>query len=94
MKNIISIHDLPSDIHGKTWKEKNLERIHVIPLWSLVEISNGVRLFVCKHARDCDGTPLYSLTLYGKEKYEQIEDHYYMRASVNGYDELSIKLIS
>lgn len=23
---------------------------------------NGVRLFVCDHSRDCDGTPLYSLS--------------------------------
>lgn len=39
---------------------------HTIPLYSLVEINsdedNGIRLYVQKHSRDCDGTPLYDLT--------------------------------
>jgi hypothetical protein len=68
MDKIIFGYDLPSDIPGKTWKEKNLEMKHNIPLWSLVEIDNddspnkGIRLLVCGYTRDCDGTPLYDLT--------------------------------
>lgn len=61
--NYIIAHDLPSNIPGKTIKEVNLEKNHNIPIGALVEIkSNGVRMFVVKHTRDCDGTPLYSLS--------------------------------
>lgn len=52
---------------GLSEKERNLKRTHSIPLYSLVEVTNcteqnGLRLFVQAHNRDCDGTPLYSLT--------------------------------
>lgn len=53
---------------GKTIRENNLELNHDIPLGTLVEIDcdyideHGLRLFVGGHGRDCDGTPLYSLT--------------------------------
>jgi hypothetical protein len=59
--------------NGKTIKENNLEKKHKIPLGTLVEVKytkqygNGAcskrhdRLFVAKHTRDCDGTPLYTL---------------------------------
>jgi hypothetical protein len=66
---------LVSDIvqeNGKTVKQNNLEKTHSIAIGSLVEIqndsdygeenTNGLRLFVVDHARDCDGTPLYSLS--------------------------------
>lgn len=51
-----------------------MEKKHNIELGTLVEIScddslcdeedqhNGLRLFVVQHTRDCDGTPLYSLS--------------------------------
>lgn len=54
---------------GKTIKERNFEKHHAVPLYSLVEvdlpneIEHGMRLFVQSHSRDCDGTPLYNLTL-------------------------------
>ncbi len=53
--------------NGKTVKENNLENKHVIPIGSLVEVLNpeeskGLRLFVMRHTRDADGTPLYALT--------------------------------
>ena len=62
MTYIINIADLPSDIGGKTWREKNSEMIHNIPIGALVELEDGVRLFVVDHIRDCDQTPLYNLS--------------------------------
>ena len=52
---------------GLTDKQRNTSKQHTIPLYTLVEIggdttSNGIRLYVQGHSRDCDGTPLYDLT--------------------------------
>lgn len=72
---------LVSDIvekNGKTIKENNLVKEHVIKLGSLVEITyegneqQGVRLFVVNHSRDCDGTPLYDLSI-NKDYQEELE---------------------
>lgn len=74
-QKVVFVGDLVME-NGKTWKENNMEIKHNIPLGTLVEIHiesdgepevdpdslNGVRLFVCDHSRDCDGTPLYSLS--------------------------------
>jgi len=61
------------EANGNTIEENNLKKPHNIPLWSLVEvkaekwyghgacIKYHARLFVVKHERDCDGTPLYTL---------------------------------
>ena len=58
---------------GKTIKEHNLELKHNIPIGALVEVKYDewfgggactkvhARLFVSRHSRDCDGTPLYSI---------------------------------
>ncbi len=60
--------------NGKTIRENNLEKTHDIPIGTLVEVKfdewhgNGAcekthaRLWVVGHDRDCDGTPLYSLS--------------------------------
>lgn len=54
---------------GLSDKERNLKNQHTIPLFSLVQIQDdgseefGLRLYVQGHSRDCDGTPLYNLTL-------------------------------
>lgn len=49
--------------NGKTIRENNLQRQHAIPVGTLVEASSGARLFVARHCRDCDGTPLYGLAV-------------------------------
>jgi hypothetical protein len=57
------------EANGKTVRENNLEKGHTIPLGSLVECNSesgdyeweGIRLYVVKHSRDCDGGPLYDL---------------------------------
>lgn len=74
MKKFANIADLPNPETGKTYRQENLERQHQIPVGSLVEVKfrqwfgNGAcwkvhaRLWVVQHTRDCDGTPLYSLS--------------------------------
>lgn len=55
------------EANGKTIRENNMALDHKIPLGALVEINcdysdeHGIRMFVCDHNRDCDGTPLYTL---------------------------------
>lgn len=73
MSKIIIVPDLV-EANGKTVRENNHETPHVLPIGSLVEITTdcpigqfasvykGVRLFVVAHTRDCDGSPLYSLS--------------------------------
>lgn len=64
----VFLHNIVDNTTGKTWREINLEKTHNIPLGTLVEINceyhhkHGLRLFVAKHSRDCDGTPLFGLS--------------------------------
>lgn len=68
--------------NGKSVRENNLERQHRIPLGTLVEIFEDdplqedsyhrLRLYVVDHARDCDGTPLYSLS-FNKKVVEELK---------------------
>ena len=83
---VVFIGDLVEE-NGKTVKENNLERVHNVPVGSLVEITyeseyeepservKGLRLFVVKHSRDCDGSPLYALShsLSAQDDYDKIE---------------------
>ena len=73
MDPVYMIHDIV-EANGKTIKENNLAIMHNIPIGTLVEaewqewLSKGAcwsvkaRLWVVAHGRDCDGTPLYSLS--------------------------------
>lgn len=67
MSNAIFVGDL-IESNGKTVKQNNMQIKHNIPLGTLVEINcddldeHGLRLFVTSHDRDCDGTPLYTLS--------------------------------
>jgi hypothetical protein len=85
--------------NGKTIKENNLELIHNIPIESLVEIIEpelenfyGTRLFVVKHTRDCDGTPLYTLCANKNDK-----DYHVFGLIINtkhgGFSEENLKVI-
>lgn len=58
---LINIADLPdpNDEQGRTYREINLATKHKYELGQLVEFEDGVRLFITRHLRDCDGTPLY-----------------------------------
>ena len=82
MPQFINVADLDSG-NGKTYREINLATIHKYEVGSLVQIlSTGVRLFIVMHTRDCDGTPLYSLS-------HDIDGIKW----VSGYSEDSLKLI-
>lgn len=52
----------PDDPQGRTYRQINNATPHKFGLYVLVELENGVRLFTADQTRDCDGTPLYSLT--------------------------------
>jgi hypothetical protein len=63
MRHLVNVADLVDPETGKTWRQLNMEKQHVIRTGSLVEVcASGVRLFVAWQGRDCDGTPLYWLT--------------------------------
>ncbi|MEG0870019.1 MAG: hypothetical protein RSD49_01590 [Hafnia sp.] len=84
------VGDLPM-ADGRTWRQQNLEKRHEIAVGSLVEVnsddndpsfSDGLRLYVHSHTRDCDGTPLYCLTheyrnigknLFGRDERPQVD---------------------
>ena len=76
---IINVADIVNPESGKTYRQENAEKFHTIPLGALVEIScgqddvDGLRLFVVKHGRDCDQTPLYYLSHLVLEAYEKTE---------------------
>ncbi len=73
MNKAIFIGDIIEE-NKKSIKENNLEKKHNIPIGSLVEVKwdewhgNGAcmkvhaRLWIVSHDRDCDGTPLYSIS--------------------------------
>lgn len=92
--HFMMIHDIVEE-NGKTIRENNLARQHEIPVDSLVEIVpwdetseeeyGGVRLFVVKHTRDCDGTPLYSLAP------KKGQDNPY--GVVSGFSEWSLRIV-
>ena len=72
MPDITFVGDIVEE-NGKTWRENREAIPHNIPIDTLVEVKydswygNGAcskvraRLFVVEHARDCDGSPLYTL---------------------------------
>ena len=68
-KDIYFVHDFVEK-NGKTIKDNNLNIQHRLSVGTLVEIRNstredwewtGMRMYICKHTRDRDGYPLYSL---------------------------------
>lgn len=73
MPQYMMIHDLVEE-NGLTIRENNLAIQHQIPIGTLVEVKwstwfgDGAcwkvhgRLWVVAHRRDCDGTPLYSIS--------------------------------
>ena len=76
--NFTNIADLVNPETGNTYRQDNSARSHKIPLGSLVEIvsaSNecdiGLRLFVVDYGRDCDQTPLYTLSASSLEDYRK-----------------------
>jgi hypothetical protein len=92
MREIIIVADLvdPKDKEGRTYREINNATKHQYEVGQLIEIKNGVRMFIAKQTRDCDGTPLYSLTA----EREIDEALFNERLWLHGYDEESMRLIT
>ena len=91
---LISIHGLidPNDPQGRTYKQINATNNHAIPIGALVEDTDtGVRLFVAKHTRDCDMTPLYSLSPYPHSEEDAYRTKY---KRVHGYSEEHLEVIN
>jgi hypothetical protein len=109
MNTVIMVADVV-EANGLTVRENNLNLKHNIPLYSLVETcligetrSHGLRLFVAWHGRDCDGTPLYGLTMdtsiigYDLSKRSTEEERYrsiFKAGAMDfGWGESSLKII-
>lgn len=106
MEKAFNFADLISSDTGKTFREENEEKKHNIPLGTLVEVDvddyylenpkKGLRLFVVSHDRDCDGTPLYSLSFnknWKKDKYGEKFELLNKAQIDSGYDENSLKIV-
>lgn len=88
---IINIADVidPNDPQGRTYRQVNNERSHSIEIGELVEIvDTGVRLFIADRTRDCDGTPLYSLTAEQDKDLMLFVEAFF----VTGYTEESLRI--
>ena len=91
---IINIADLtdPDDPQGRSYREVNKEKIHKFKVGQLVELENGARMFVVKQTRDCDQTPLYSLSP-DKDDTEQQSENFANHTWHNGYSEEDMKAV-
>lgn len=119
---IVDVADLKPEGSDKTYRQLNSEKIHNIPLGALVEVRSynvdldsfednpfGLRLYVVEHSRDCDQTPLYSLSHMTLTEYLseleflqgcrlEVQEQYLMKAttvkvSVPGYCEEALKVL-
>ena len=102
MVELIVIHDLVNPETGKTYREENLELKHNIPVGALVEVQwdawfgDGAcwkvhaRLWVVGHNRDCDGTPLYSLSRWRDPDFAL---HFAIGSSHHGFGEEDLTVI-
>lgn len=87
--SLIAVHNFVNPETGKTYKEENLELQHNIPIGTLVEVKwdegfgEGAcwkvhaRLWVVAHRRDCDGTPLYSISQWRDPSFAMPNRAYY-----------------
>lgn len=104
---LINIADMINPETGKTYREENNEKGHNIPLGTLVEVvfddsgsedpKKGLRLFVVSHDRDCDGTPLYSLSFNKNWKPDMFGKRFKVFArwaTDSGYSEKCLKVVS
>lgn len=87
-QNIADLKD-PNDPQGRTYRQVNNATPHKFGLGVLVEVDDGVRLFTAKHTRDCDGTPLYSLT-HEKRDDDFLNTMYW----VHGFSEDDMKAVN
>lgn len=91
---IVNLADFtdPNDKNGRTYRQVNESKHHKFCIGDLVEIVTGARVFVAKQTRDCDGTPLYSLTPI-KGDYIQHTEGFGSPVWLNGYTEERLSLV-
>lgn len=86
-------------------RAENMKLEHKIPLGTLVEVSvdpryndkNGIRGFVVEHTRDCDGEPLYSISLSTLEEANRMKVYnlaIYQFMVSNGWSEQSLSVVN
>ena len=61
MINVADFKD-PNDPAGRSYREVHRAKKHRYPIGTLVELEDGVRLWVVAQTRDCDETPMYELS--------------------------------
>lgn len=83
---MLNVADIVDPKTNKTFRQMNSELSHNIPIGALVELENGERLFVIKHSRDCDMTPLYSLGMIDDSEGEYAQ-------LFRGYSEESLTVV-
>jgi hypothetical protein len=89
--NVADLKD-PNDPKGRTWREINNAKEHNIPVGTLVELENGVRLFVVSHNRDCDGTPLYAMSADPEDTKVEVAG-FANRKWIHGYPEHCLEVV-
>jgi hypothetical protein len=90
--NLADIKD-PDDEFGRTYREVNNAKEHQFKIGDLVQLEDGARLFVVYLHRDCDGTPLYSLS-HDKDDTEKISSVFANPSWSCGHLEDSLELIN
>jgi hypothetical protein len=83
----------PDDEFGRTYREVNNATEHYFKVGDLVELENGARLFVVYLHRDCDGTPLYSLS-HDKDDTEKNSSVFANPSWSSGHLECSLELVN
>ena len=91
----VNVADLvdQKDPQRRTRREINRARKHSIQIGALVELESGVRLFVAEHGRDCDQTPLYSLSPVNPVIEPEPNALIFRSRLMGGYGEESLKII-
>jgi hypothetical protein len=86
MTQIINFSEIVES-NGKTIRENNLTQKHKYPIGTLVEfevnhwedpatLKGTARAFVCSHQRDCDGSPLYTMSMWDPKRWGCIGPDY------------------
>jgi hypothetical protein len=94
MNTLVNIADLvdQNDPEGRSYRQVNAAKEHQIPIGTLVEMETGVRLFVVKHTRDCDMTPLYCMSADSDDTEEHLKG-FANRSWLHGYGEDGLTIV-
>lgn len=101
----VNIADLKPAGSDKTYRQLNAEMIHRFPIGVMVNYRTGewdddrdayvyqnLQLYVVSHDRDCDQTPLYTLSMHTEKKRQSTRD--FLRYLLPDRSEKAIDLFS